>query len=537
MIIKQIAIGNEIEGFVESSFSEGFNIISSDDNNKGKTIVIQGILYALGNEPPAFPSSFDYKQYIYILQFEKSGREYWICRKNNEFVIYNNEFLLFAESISEFKRYWDKNISLLPRIMVNNIERIVDPSLLLQLFFVGQDKKSTDNIENRGLYKKIDFYNMIYEIAGLGSIKLNQRELTLAKQKLQNLKEERNSLIKQHKLLKSKKHSAEILSSIRDKTAFENKVKQMEEIQKDISNLKKERNKCANRKLNWENTIKELHSLNRSIKTGELRCMDCNSTNILYKGTKKDSFSFDVSTAEMRKTIINSINEKIESYEEEKERYSLEIQKKQKLLQNILLENEISLEALVAYKKEEVMDALEVEKKIIEIDEKIAELQGKIQITEKETANRKEQQYLLLNNIVQKMNEFYKSIDSSGNIVIDNIFSKLGQIYSGSDATMFYLARLYAFADVLKHDFPIIIDSFRAEDLSSSKEEVVLDWYSKLKNQLIFTTTLKKQEKGKYDNDKRITLIDYTNHMPSKVLQKKWVKDISELVKKFFIEI
>ena len=121
MIIKQIAIGNEIEGFVESSFSDGFNIISSDDNNKGKTIVIQGILYALGNEPPAFPSSFDYKQYIYILQFEESGREYWICRKNNEFAIYNNESLYFAESISEFKRYWDKNISSLPRIMVNNI--------------------------------------------------------------------------------------------------------------------------------------------------------------------------------------------------------------------------------------------------------------------------------------------------------------------------------------------------------------------------------------------------------------------------------
>jgi len=42
----------------------------------------------------------------------------------------------------------------------------------------------------------------------------------------------------------------------------------------------------------------------------------------------------------MRKTIINSINEKIESYEEEKERYTLEIQRKQELLQKILLENE-----------------------------------------------------------------------------------------------------------------------------------------------------------------------------------------------------
>lgn len=269
---------------------------------------------------------------------------------------------------------------------------------------------------------------------------------------------------------------------------------------------------------------------------GSTHLIGVGSLSILYKGTKKDSFSFDVSTAEMRKTIINSINEKIESYEEEKERYTLEIQRKQELLQKILLEEEISLETLVAY-KEEVMDASEAEKKIIEIDENITELKGKIQITEKGTADQKEQQELLLSSIVQKMNEFYRVIDSSGNILIDDIFSKSGKIYSGSDATMFYLAKLYAFASILKHKFPIIIDSFRAEDLSSSKEEVVLDLYSKLKNQLIFTTTLKKQEKGKYDNDKRITLIDYTNHEPSKLLQKKWAKNISELAKRFSIEI
>lgn len=135
------------------------------------------------------------------------------------------------------------------------------------------------------------------------------------------------------------------------------------------------------------------------------------------------------------------------------------------------------------------------------------------------------------------MNEFYRAVDSSGNIVFDDIFSKSGRIYSGSDATMFYLARLYAIAEILEHDFPIIIDSFRAEDLSSNKEAVVLDWFSKLKNQLIFTTTLKKEEEEKYDNDERITLIDYTNHMPSKILQEEWVEDISKLLNKFSIKM
>lgn len=41
-------IGNEKEAFCESRFDDGINIIYSDDNNKGKTIVLQGLYYALG---------------------------------------------------------------------------------------------------------------------------------------------------------------------------------------------------------------------------------------------------------------------------------------------------------------------------------------------------------------------------------------------------------------------------------------------------------------------------------------------------------
>ena len=68
MIIKRTAVGNKEEAFIESGFSQGINIISSDDNNKGKTIVIQSMMYALGNEP-AFPTSFDYKQYYHFIEF------------------------------------------------------------------------------------------------------------------------------------------------------------------------------------------------------------------------------------------------------------------------------------------------------------------------------------------------------------------------------------------------------------------------------------------------------------------------------------
>lgn len=51
------------------------------------------------------------------------------------------------------------------------------------------------------------------------------------------------------------------------------------------------------RKALWKGTLKELRSLNRNIEVGELRCMDCNSSNIMYKGKGKKSYSFDVSSA------------------------------------------------------------------------------------------------------------------------------------------------------------------------------------------------------------------------------------------------
>ena len=65
MIIKRIAIGNKLESFIENRIDDGVNVIFSDDNNKGKTIVIQGMMYALGNEP-AFPMGFLPNNYYFL---------------------------------------------------------------------------------------------------------------------------------------------------------------------------------------------------------------------------------------------------------------------------------------------------------------------------------------------------------------------------------------------------------------------------------------------------------------------------------------
>ena len=79
------------------------------------------------------------------------------------------EYILFLGGVSPTVREDEaigifdlsKHIFPLPHIIKNQLSKIVDPVLFLQLFFVGQDKKDTSNISHAGFYNKADFYNMI----------------------------------------------------------------------------------------------------------------------------------------------------------------------------------------------------------------------------------------------------------------------------------------------------------------------------------------------------------------------------------------
>ena len=92
---------------------------------------------------------------------------------------------------------------------------------------------------------------------------------------------------------------------------------------------------------------------------------------------------------------------------------------------------------------------------------------------------------------------------------------------------------MYALQKVLGHNWPIIIDSFRAEDLSTGKEKTVIEKYKELDNQIIFTTTLKDEEMGKYDNCPEINHIDYKGHAPSKMLSPAYCEYFKQLVADF----
>ncbi|MDQ0273525.1 hypothetical protein [Cytobacillus purgationiresistens] len=535
MIIKKIAVGNSHEAYIENRLTEELNVISSDDNNKGKTIMIQSLMYCLGSEP-VFPSSFKFEEYYYIIEFEFDRTTYTISRKKDTFVLYVGKSILIFDNVSELKRYWTKNISPFPEIIKSGVPRIVDPDLFNQIFFVGQDKKDSSNISNKGFYKKKDFYNVIYSFAGLGEKTLSTEEISLEKAKLKRLKEEKKVLLKKNKILNSKEKSITYISKHSDRVAFNDKIKQIENVKEKLVDLKNDRNRTLNRRIKYENTLKELNSLNRTISTGELQCLDCHSTHIGYSSSIKRSFTFDVSTVEVRNQIIESITEKINSYTEELEKQTSEINIYQQQLQELLSDEDITLESIILY-KEDTIDINKIELELESLENQISKISSSIKESESNGKETADKQNSLMEDILKVMNDIYKQIDPNGNLIFDDIFTKKSEVFSGSEATEFHLAKVYALVKVLKHPYPIIIDSFRAEDLSTDREQIVIDLFNQLDNQVIFTTTLKKEEIGKYNDVSEINHIDYSYHMPSKILQKEYVDEFTTLTQKLMVDI
>lgn len=516
MKIIKAALGDNTEAFIEDTFTDGINIIFSDDNNKGKTIVIQSILYTIGNKP-IFPSSFDYKKYYYYLEFESHEENYAVIRRGNSYIMSSPIGIRIFEDYSEFKSFWNAEIFNFPQIVFQGHKKIVDMELFSQLFFVGQDGKDTSTIFNSGFYHKDDFKEMICSFAGESEVEISVDELQRLKSQVKKLESQRSDQLALSEFYKTSTPAKEYLSKIQDQEAFHNRVKDLESITEQISNIRKNRNRLATKKSLWGVTLKELRSLNRNIDVGELRCMECDSNHIAYKGKGKMTYSFDVSTPEMRGQIIASIEERISAYTEEISKCDYEIDTLQKRIDEVMHNEDVTIENILAYKNS-FSNAEEIERLIAQLDVQIKAFKEKIKSGIQQTVESKQARDDFYKNVIKRMNEIKHLIDTENDQDYEDIFTKKGSVVSGSEETVYYISRLISVLELTNHKCPLIMDSFRAEDLSSDKEERALGILRKLSCQCILTTTLKTEEQEKYTSMQGINAIDYTKHQSNKVL-------------------
>lgn len=535
MIIKKVMIGNSIEAFIEDRFTKGFNIISSDDNNKGKTLVIQSMMYALGNEP-IFPDTFKFNEYYHIVTFETgSQKDVTICRKKNTFTVLYNSSIQIFDGITELKYFFHNSLFGMTTIKKKRTYKIVDPVLFYQIFFIGQDSKDTSNVIMHGYYNKNDFYSMLTNYKGFDDFNDEIEDTMFLKKKKAELKNEKKELLKENKILKSVLPSIEVGSISANKESIKNKLKLVNNLKNEITEYSVERNRAISRKVKNEVTLKELRSLNKTLQVGKLKCLDCESENIGYSSAD-NSITFDIASTEIRNQILSSIEKKIEMYDEKIQTIGEHISKLQLKLKELLSDDDVSIESLFLYKKE-LIDSSDADLRINEIEDEIEKIEQQLIQDSTKNNDLKEKVLSFYERIYKRISDFYSEVDPESNRSVTSLFSKKKSVYSGVESTVFYLSKLYSLQKEVNHDFPIIMDYFRDGELSTTKERKVIDLFSNLPNQKIFTATLKDQEANKYSLLKNINNIDYTSNTPHKLLGDNYIDDFKSEIEKLSIKI
>jgi hypothetical protein len=530
MIIKEVAFGNSSEAFIENRFEDGVNVIFSDDNNKGKTILMQGLMYSIGYDS-IFPSTFNCKNYYFYSKLEINQHNYEFLRKKNQFIIKDMGGLLFFDSVTDFKYYFDKNILPLPKIVKDKRLKVVDLSLLYEIFFLGQDNRSPSNLISKGQFNKTDFKNMIFAISGLGSFDIEEKDVSFIKEEIKRLNDELNILNRKLSIKKKNSKVAGQISKSYDRTLFKQTESNLNELNKAISNLKRQRTREINRKSKLNNLLSELNSLNRKLEEGSVKCHDCGSQKIIYNN---EQLNFEVSNTEVRSAIIHSIKINISQKEDIIYELTGEINITQDLLKKEIESSPPDFKDIIIY-QDEILSEIDLDNKLTSLQNEIELNQSKLNSINNVTKEKKELEKELLSTILDEMKSKYLEVNPDGNLIFEDIFSKTNATFSGSESQEFYFSKLLALNNVMNHEFPILVDSFRDGELSSKKEAIMLEYYKKTNKQVILTATLKKEEYdvNKYTSIKNINVLDYSNNQNSKILQETFTNDFKNIIKIF----
>lgn len=527
------SMGDKNQSFYFDDFSDGINIIHSDDNNKGKTIVSQGIYYALGNTP-IFPAGFDnYYDYYFIVKIEVNGKLISICRKKDFFIVNDGSIKSF-DSVNDFKRFFTSNIFKLPSIVKNGIPQVVGLELFFEMVFLPQDKRITSNICNRGRYSKDDYCEFLYSYMNC-SKHIDPEKLLSYSNEIKRLEENRKVLKKSSSLLKSKKLEASFATYTVSKVRIDEKMKSVEKCKDSISELITLKNRLINKVTKNELLLKELNSLNRELESGKLVCADCGSDRIVFE-SKESSVKFEITDIDTRNQIRNIIMDRIQIAKEDIQDTDSKLMEKQKILAELMKDEDVSMENLLFYKKE-IVEASSLDSEIYNIDCEISRLKSKIDeatyLSEQETKT-KESVY---HEFVKYMREFYETAEPDDPLEIIDIFTKSNVNYSGSQGALFLMARIYAASKIMNLDFPIFIDHFRGGEISSLKEEVIVDLFRTFNKQIILSCTLKNEENNKYDTFDNIHNISFDGVEKFHLLKPEYNDRFNQLLRDFRIDL
>lgn len=131
-------------------FKDGINLISSEKNSVGKSVIMKSIYHALGAQA-VFDSNFKTDDIIFEECFRFNEKKYRIIRKNDDYAIFENDELkvfVKAGNIIKLAEFYKNslNMSVFLRNRDNQTE-LVPPAYLFIPYYLDQDRSWKEDQE------------------------------------------------------------------------------------------------------------------------------------------------------------------------------------------------------------------------------------------------------------------------------------------------------------------------------------------------------------------------------------------------------
>ncbi|MDC0003298.1 hypothetical protein OAE19_02775 [Porticoccaceae bacterium] len=531
MKIKKVAFGDFDESFVEDRFKNNVNIIFSDDNNKGKTLVFQGLMFSIGNDP-IFPAGFPYQDCYFYSMLDFNGNQVEFLRKGREFVIKDSDEIRVFDSVSEFKYSLKQYFSEMPEISKKESLKLVDPCLFFELFFVGQDLRDPSSTFSK-YYNKTDFINLIYALGGVGRQLLSSDEIKKLKDNLKSKSSKRGALKKELDRLNIDPEVSKTVLQSANNEEIKRREEALRKARSRVSELDRALSRETNRKYKLEALLLELNSLNRKIEVGSVKCGECGSDKIVYTSGE---FEYDLTNSYVKKSIFSSIKDSIKLKDEIIDELVQDIGVEKRSLELEISSAPAELRDVILF-RDQLSDGNKMDVEIAGLDSEIDDIQGQLSSESGDNVSDKKYQKSLIKKITSFMNKFGKDVDQSRAENYNDIFAAKGQTYSGSEQQIYYFCKVMALQKSFEHKYPIVIDAFREGEISSGKENLMLEKFSNIDNQVLISATLKEEEYSteKYISTDNVNIIDYSKHIDNKILSEETADEFRDILLGFGI--
>lgn len=290
-----------------------------------------------------------------------------------------------------------------------------------------------------------------------------------------------------------------------------------------------------NKKIKNEILLKEINSLNVEIDGGSLICLDCNSKHIGYEIPNSD-IRCSITDVDTRTQIKKIIEERIKACIDSINEFEFLLNNEKNRMAIMLKDDDISVENFIYY-KEDIIKANKIDQEFYKIDAEIEKIKTKLSTIDEKSSTNKLSKKELINRVLSKMNEFYILFEPDDPIQITSLFTLTTSNYSSSQGTLFLLSRIFALNNIYINSHPIIVDYFRGGEISTIKEETILDEFIKMDRQVFLTCTLKDEEYGKYDNIEFVNSISFDGVEKFHILSTEYNEVVNEVLSALFIEI